>query len=130
MKGLRWLAAAIGLGAVSSSPGVAASPQPAPEQAVIVSFSYGSTDLSRLFELESKLETAISDAKAGEYDGNEIAVDGSDGVLYMYGRDADRLFQVVEPILRATPFMNGAKVTVRYGPPADGVREKEFTIAL
>jgi hypothetical protein len=129
VKGLRWLAAAIGLGAFSSPTGAASSPQPTPDHAVIVRFSYGSTDLSRLFELESKLETAIADAKVGEYDGNEIAVDGSDGILYMYGPDADRLFQVVEPVLKATPFMNGAKVTVRYGPPADGVREKEITIA-
>ncbi len=125
MKTLRWLAAAIGLGA-AASPGAAS---PVADHAVIVHFNYGSTDLSRLFELEGKLEAAITAAKAGEYDGNEIAVDGSDGTLYMYGPDADRLFQVVEPILKITPFMSGAKVTVRYGPPTDGVREKEVTIA-
>jgi len=125
VKTLSWLAAAIGLGAVTSP----AAANPAPDQAVIVRFNYGSTDLSRLFDLEGKLEATITAAKAGEYDGNEVAVDGSDGILYMYGPDADRLFQVVEPILRATPFMNGAKVTVRYGPPADGVREKVVTIA-
>ena len=125
MKTLRGLAAAIGLGAVVSP----ASGSTASDHAVIVRFNYGSTDLSRLFELEGKLEAAIIAAKAGEYDGNEVAVDGSDGILYMYGLDADRLFQVVEPILKVTPFMNGAKVTVRYGPPADGVREKEVTIA-
>lgn len=126
MTKLNWLAAAIGLGAVAS-PSTA---NLASDHAVIVRFTYGSTDLSRLFELEGKLEAAITAAKAGEYDGNEVAVDGSDGILYMYGPDADRLFQVVEPILKVTPFMNGAKVTVRYGPPADGVREREVTIAL
>lgn len=125
MKSLRWLAAIVGWGTVVSP----AAAQSAPEQAVIVRFSYGSTDLTRLFDLESKLESAISAANAGEYDGNEVAADGSDGILYMYGPDADRLFQVVEPILKATPFMNGAKVTIRYGPPADGVREKEVAIA-
>jgi hypothetical protein len=41
-----------------------------PERAVIVHFTYGSTDLSRLFELENKLEGAIEEAKVGEYDGN------------------------------------------------------------
>jgi hypothetical protein len=124
VKTLRWLAATIGLGTVTSP----AAPDPPSDQAVIVRFNYGSTDLSRLFELERKLEAAIAAAKAGEYDGNEVAVDGSDGILYMYGPSADRLFQVVEPILKATPFMDGAKVEVRYGPPADGVREKEITI--
>ena len=62
MKSLRWLAAAIGIGTVP--PRVS---NPAPDQAVIVRFSYGSTDLSRLFELESKLESAITNAKAGEF---------------------------------------------------------------
>ena len=125
MKKLRWLAAAIGLGTVASP----AAANPESDHAVIVRCNYGSTDLSRLFDLEGKLEAAITAAKAGEYDGNEVAVDGSDGTLYMYGPDADRLFRVVEPILKATPYMNGAKVTLRFGPPADGVREREVTIA-
>jgi len=129
MKSLRWLAAAIGFGAASAPAGAASPPAPAADHAVIVRFTYGSTDLSRLFELEDKLEPAIAAAKTGEYDGHEIAVDGSDGILYMYGPDADRLFETVEPILKATPFLNGAKVTVRYGPPADGVREREVSIA-
>ena len=99
-----------------------------PEHAVIVHFTYGSTDLSRLFELENKLEAAIEEAKIGEYDGNDVAVDGSDGYLYMYGTNADALFEVVRPILEATEFMKGAKAKLRYGPPADGVREVEVEI--
>jgi hypothetical protein len=99
-----------------------------PEHAVIVHFTYGSTDLSRLFELENKLEAAIEEAKVGEYDGNDVAVDGSDGYLYMYGANADALFEVVRPILEATEFMKGAKAKLRYGPPADGVRVVELKI--
>ncbi|MDQ2696189.1 MAG: hypothetical protein M3Z21_12575, partial [Pseudomonadota bacterium] len=58
--------------------------QPAvgPEHAVLVCFEYGSTDLSRLFALEEQLEQVIGAAAVGEFDGNEIAADGSDGVLY------------------------------------------------
>jgi len=99
------------------------------EHAVIVHFTYGSTDLSRLFELERKLETAIEKAKVGEYDGNDVAMDGSNGYLYMYGANADALFEIVRPILEATEFMKGAKAKLRYGPPADGVREVELVIA-
>jgi len=130
VKGLRWLAAVIGfgIGTMNSSSAETASPQSGPEQAVTVRFSYGSTDLSRLFVLEEKLESAISDAKAGEYGGNEVAVDGSDGILYMYGPDADRLFRTIEPILKTTSFMSGAEVTVRYGPAANGVMERKITI--
>lgn len=100
-----------------------------PEHAVIVHFNYGSTDLQPLFALEDKLEQAISAADAGEFDGNEVATDGSDGYLYMYGPDADKLFAAVEPVLKSSSFMGGAIVTKRYGPPEDGVRESIVKIA-
>ena len=100
-----------------------------PEHAVIVHFNYGSTDLQPLFALEDKLERAISAADAGEIDGNEVATDGSDGYLYMYGSDADKLCSAVEPVLKSSSFMSGATVTKRYGPPEDGVREAVVKIA-
>jgi hypothetical protein len=93
-----------------------------------VHFAYGSTDLSRLFALEERLEAVIADASAGEFDGNEVATDGSDGTLYMYGPDADALFAVVRPALEATDFMRGARVRLRYGPPEDGIREVEVVL--
>jgi hypothetical protein len=110
------LAATLGM----SSPAQPATP-PA-EHAVIVRFQYGSTNLDALFSAEDRLESAIAAAKAGEMDGHEVAVDGSDGTFYMYGADADRLYKAVEPILKTTPFMKGATVTRRYGPPKDGVK--------
>jgi hypothetical protein len=103
-------------------------PIPTPEHAVLVRFAYGSTDLSRLFALEEKLESAIAVAGAGEYDGNEVATDGSDARLYMYGPDADALFAAVRPVLEASAFMKGAQVTLRYGPPGAGVRESRTTL--
>jgi hypothetical protein len=103
-------------------------PPPPPDHAVIVHFDYGSTDLQPLFELEKRLEAAIAQAGAGELDGNEVATDGSDGYLYMYGPDADALFRSIRPLLEACPFMRGARVRVRYGPPADGVREVEHVL--
>jgi hypothetical protein len=79
VKGLKWFAAALGLGAAASASSAEPESKPASEHAVVVHFSYGSTDLSLLFELEEKLEAAIAKAAAGEFDGNEVAVDGSDG---------------------------------------------------
>ena len=84
------------------------------EQAVIVYFRYGSLDLSRLYELENRVESAIAKDGVGEYDGHEIAVNGGDGVLYMYGSNADVLFETVRPILETVQFMHGAKVVKRY----------------
>ena len=98
------------------------------DHAVIVRFNYGKTDLSPLFELEDQLIAAIESADAGEFDGNEVATDGSDGTLYMYGPDADRLFEVVRPVLAAATCIRNAIATIRYGPPEDGVKEREVAI--
>jgi hypothetical protein len=64
-------------------------------EAVIVHFEYGREHWSTFFQFEKEFEDAISNAAVGEYDGNELAVDGSDGSMYMYGPDADKLFAFV-----------------------------------
>jgi hypothetical protein len=127
MKLLRWLGTLVGLAAAST----VAAAQPAStkdEHAVVVHFAYGSKDLKNLFALEDELEKAILAAGAGEYDGNEVATDGSDGYLYMYGLNADNLFTAIKPILEKTPFMRGAKAKLRYGPPQAGSQEKIIVI--
>ena len=88
MNYLLKLIAALGLSFGTGAVGAAGNSKPS-EQAVIVQFRYGSTDLSRLHALEDRLESVIKASGVGEYDGHEIAVDGSDGVLYMYGPDAE-----------------------------------------
>ena len=127
MSALRWLIALLCISVMSFIPFLSGAAS-ATEHALIVKFNYGYKDLNKLFELEDKLKTVISNAGVGEYDGNEIAIDGKDGSLYMYGQNADNLYKVVKPILEATPFMKGAKVKLRYGPPKDGVREKIYVI--
>lgn len=105
--------------------GMSSSAQPAKppeEHAVIVNFQYGSTNLDALYSAEDRLEAAIAAANAGEMDGHEVAVDGSSGTFYAYGANADRLYRAIEPILKTIPFMKGATVTRRYGPPKDGVK--------
>lgn len=47
------------------------------------------------------LKRAIDEAAVRELDGNEIAVDLSDGSLYMYGPDAEALLVVVRPFILA-----------------------------
>ncbi|MEQ9415306.1 MAG: hypothetical protein RIF39_15840 [Cyclobacteriaceae bacterium] len=98
------------------------------EQAVIVHFKYGIVGLDSLFKLEDILERLIADADVGVYDGHEIAVDYSDGFLYMYGPNAETLFKTIKPTLEKTDFMKGAKAKLRFGPPEDGVKEIEFSI--
>lgn len=104
-------------------PAVADDKASASQQAVVVHFRYGSTDLKPLFALEDKLVAAIKGAGVGDLDGDEVTAGGSDGYLYMYGEKADRLFEVIKPILATAPFMKGARVAKRYGPPGQAVRQ-------
>lgn len=99
------------------------------EHAVIVRFEYGSTNLDPLFELGDQLEEILKGGEAGAYDGHEIAVDGSDGLLYLYGPDADVLFNAIKATLMASTAIKNAIATLRYGPPEDGVRETQVAIA-
>ena len=94
------------------------------QQSVIVTFyhydgaRFGGTDardLAPLFALEDELTKAIEAAGTGEFDGDVIAVDGSDGQLFMYGPDAEKLFASVERILRASPILDSARVELRFG---------------
>jgi hypothetical protein len=101
---------------------------PVPEHAVIVRFEYGLPDLQPLFTLGDRLERALAAAGVGDYDGNEIAEDRSDGTLWMYGPDADAVFMIAAPILRAEAFLSDARVTLRYGPPENGVAERVVTL--
>jgi len=121
MKILASLAALLGLGTSQVTP--AAEVQKKIEHAVIIHFQYGSPDLTRLFALEDKIKDVVAKAHVGEYDGNEVAVDGSDGFLYLYGTDADKLLKAIEPVLAETSFMKGAKVKKRYGPAGTGAKE-------
>jgi len=89
------------------------------EQAVIVNFDYGSSDWKPFFGFESTLQQAISKSGTGEYDGNELAANGSDGRMYMYGPDADKLFAVVKPLLLSTHLLKNIRVTLRYGAVSD-----------
>ena len=123
MKNRNWLAALFGLSAATSSAAPPPSAQKSEHAVVVHFFNYGSTDLSRLFQLEKRLESAIAEKGVGEYDGNEIATDGGDGFLYMYGPDADALFKAVKPILLETSFTRGAEAKLRYGPPKTGAKE-------
>ena len=97
------------------------------EHALIVHFfNYGekfwlenSRDLSALFALESELEAALEQSEAGEVDGNEIAVNGEDGFIFMYGPDAEAMFKAVENVLRASEVTKGGEITLRFGDAKD-----------
>ena len=67
--------------------------------------------------LTSRLEAAIQQAGAGEFDGDEFGAGTC--TLYMYGPDADKLFAAVEPGLRGSTLARGGHAIKRYGPATD-----------
>ncbi|MBB1059217.1 hypothetical protein [Marilutibacter spongiae] len=85
------------------------------EHAVIVSFQYGSPDTGPLAELGEQLRAALGDSGDGEYDGHEIAEDGSDGTFFMYGPDADRILARVKPLLQSHGQLSRLTARLRYG---------------
>jgi hypothetical protein len=87
-----------------------------PIQEVEVHFEYGSTNFQYAYALGDEIQTAIAEAKVGEYDGHALPADGSEGRYFVYGPDAEAIFKVIAPVLEASPLMRGATVTLHYGP--------------
>ncbi|MGJ5180952.1 hypothetical protein ACQR16_28740 [Bradyrhizobium oligotrophicum] len=89
------------------------------EQAVIAYIplregSFGSKrECAEIADLTAKLQQAIDHHGVGEFDGDEFG--GGRCVLFMYGPDADQLFGVIAPILKAFPLTRGSIVIKRYG---------------
>jgi hypothetical protein len=87
------------------------------EQAVLVNVPLQGTsgDFAYLEELGDRLAERVEAAGVGEFDGNMIGKDL--GVLYLYGPDADRLWEATEGVLRSASLPPGAYVVKQYGPP-------------
>ena len=71
--------------------------------------------LDALLALQEELAQAIEPGGIGEVDGNEIAVDDSEGSLYAYGPDAKAMLQAALPVICRSPLAVGGKVYLRYG---------------
>lgn len=100
------------------------------DQAVIIYFNYGLEEDEPFYVLSDKLRTLVNQSGLGEYDGHEMNMDNSDGSFYMYGPDAKKLYEVVKKEIEKTPFMEGANIVLRFGPPEAGVREVSFILNL
>jgi len=98
------------------------------QHSVIITFNYGIEELDDLFELEDKLRSVIELKHVGEYDGHEIAIDSSDGTLYMYGPNAETLCKCIKLILDETEFMRGAIAQLRFGPLLGDANEIEIEL--
>jgi hypothetical protein len=93
----------------------------ADEQAVIVKIRLTSGDMGnpeerkRIAGLEEQLAAAIKEAGEGDFDGDEFG--NGFCTIYMYSPSADRLFTVVQPVLKKFQAPTGSYLIKRYGKP-------------
>jgi hypothetical protein len=102
------------------------------EQAVLVWLKlsggqFGTTEEQmQIYALEEKLEAIIRDRAVGEFDGHEFGEGRC--VLFMYGADADRLFDAIQTELKLTPISRSGAATKRYGS-ADDSNARETQVS-
>jgi hypothetical protein len=100
------------------------------EQAVLIRFPLSDGGLGSACELEvlgglsDDIADVVAESGAGEFDGHEVGE--GEYLLFLYGPDADELFDAVEPLLSRQPWPGGASAVKRYGPP--GAAEVRVTI--
>lgn len=88
-----------------------------PRPIIVVHFDFYPKDRPQLRELEHRLDKAIKRVGVGQLEETELHVDGNDGYLYLQGRDFNRLYAVVRPILLSSKLMSSAEVTRSFPAP-------------
>ena len=74
-----------------------------------------SGDFELVDGLGERLREHLEASAVGEFDGNLIGQDW--GVLYLYGPDAESLWQEIEDVVRAASPPPGSYVVKQHGPP-------------
>ncbi len=94
-----------------------------PEECVLV-FLNADPLPEEFWTLQDKLYEVMDHSNVGEFDGNEIG-EGT-ATLFFYGADANKLVQIVEPVLKQYPMCRDARVVLRKGKP--GSPQTEFKL--
>ena len=90
----------------------------------------GVDDLDALIALQDQLAQAIEPSGIGQVDGHEIAMDGSEGSLYVYGPDAKAMLAAALPVICRSPLATGGQAYLRYGTVDDPAAvEETFPLA-
>ena len=90
----------------------------------------GMEALDALLVLQQQLTSAVEETGLGEVDGNEIALDDSEGSLWLYGPDARAMLKAALPVMCHSALAPGGRAILRYGEAADELaREECFLLA-
>jgi hypothetical protein len=66
-----------------------------------------------VWTISERIEEVLHREELGEYDGHETGPTGT--TLFMYGPDAERLYDGIEGVLRDYPLCRNARVVIRRG---------------
>ncbi len=109
----------MGSGATSGASGERNVPRATSMHSLLVEIAlsddqFGSSrEREEIHALSHRLDRALRMQGAGEVDGDEFGAGTCR--LFMYGPDADRLFQAVEGELRGASLVRGARIVKQYG---------------
>lgn len=79
----------------------------------------GAPDLQPLVMLADHLDGVLTADGLGEMDGYELADDGSVGTIYLYGADAQAMFDAVKNPIEASPVTRGGMAFLYFGDVTD-----------
>ncbi|WP_018320043.1 hypothetical protein [Bradyrhizobium sp. WSM2793] len=77
-----------------------------------------------IHSVSDRLQDAIVLQEVGEFDGDEFG--GGECQLFMYGPDANALFEAILPILSSWPALKGGYAVKRFGPPGSRTEKVKF----
>jgi hypothetical protein len=85
-------------------------------------------EFEELYDLGFNLDKLIDEKGVGEYDWHEVNMDNSHGYLFMYGSNAEALFNVVKPEIVKAEFISRANAFLRFNKSKEEVLELEVEI--
>jgi hypothetical protein len=100
-----------------------------PEQALLLHLrlpeSQAGDETPTIIALEEAIENALRESRAGEFEGHDLR----DGVwtLYLYGPDAERIFESVAEVVRGARLDPSSHAILRFG--GRGAREERVALA-
>ncbi len=95
------------------------------EDSVIIEF--GEFDgLDIIHEIDVKLINLIPES-IGRHDMREVAMDDSHGRFFTYGKNAEKLFKIMLPVLKEYDFLQNAAVCLNF---VEGNKEKDLEFRL
>jgi hypothetical protein len=100
-----------------------------PEQALLLRLRLPESQIGdetpTIVALEEAIESALREHRAGEFEGHDLR----DGVwnLYLYGPDAERIFESVAEVVRGARLDSSSHAILRFG--GRGAREERISLA-